>query len=111
MYVFAVVDSQFQPFAEGVYNRSANAVKAACDLVTAAAELTACVEDCENYGRGRDTLFWVDTGRYTASVVGNLYHVAGKNIYVYLCAVTCEGFVDSVVHYLVNKVVQTVRAA
>ena len=55
--------------------------------------------------------FRVYTGRYTSSVVGNLNHVAGENIYVYLCAVACEGFVDSVVDYLVHEVVEAVRAA
>ena len=75
-------DGQFQPFRQGVYNGCTYAVQTAGDLVAAAAELTAGVEDGVNDGRRRDALFWVDAHRDSAAVVRNPDHVAGKNVHV-----------------------------
>ena len=109
MYVLAVINSKLKILRERVYNRCANAVQTARYLVSAAAELTACVQYRINNGRRRNTLLWVNARRDTASVIGNSDYVALEYLDIYLRTVACKSLVDSIVNYLVYKVVQTAR--
>ena len=43
----------------------------------------------------------------TSSVIGNADDISLKYLDGYLCTVACKGFVDGVVHYLVNEVVES----
>ena len=82
MDMLAVLYGQFEPFGKCIYYRCANAVKTACDLISAAAELTACVEYRINYRCGRNALFRVDTRRDSSTVIGNFDNIAGENFYI-----------------------------
>ena len=84
-------------------------MKTACDLISAAAELTSCVEDSINYRCGGDALFRVDTGRDSSSVIGNFDNIAGENFYIDLGAVACERFIDSVIDYFIYKMMKSLR--
>ena len=110
MYVLAVINSKLEPFRQRVNNRSADAVQTAGYLISAAAELTACVQYRINNGRRRNTLLWVNARRDTASVIGNSDYVALEYLDIYLRTVACKSLVDSIVNYLINKVVKSPRA-
>ena len=49
----------------------------------------------------------MDTYRDTASVIGNSDNIAFQYLNGYLGTVACQRFVDRVVHYLVNEVVES----
>ena len=105
--MFSVINCKLKIFREGVYYRRTNAVKSACYLISAAAELSTCVENGINYRCSRYFLLWVYTCRDTTSVIGNSDNVPGKYLYFYLSAISCQCLIDSVVNYLVDKVVKS----
>ena len=102
--ILSVVNGKIQIFRQGVYHRCTNAVESACDLISAAAELSSCVQDSINDCCRRDTLFWVYSRRYTTSVVGDSDNVPFKYFNIYLGTIACKSLVDGVINYLVNKV-------
>ncbi len=73
--VFAVLNGKLQPFGKSVYNGRANAVKTSRNLVASSAEFSAGVENRINDRSRRNTLFRVDTSRYTSAVIGNTDNV------------------------------------
>ena len=108
MNVLAVIYCEFEIFGQSVNNRRTNAVKTACYLISSAsAELTACMENSINNGSRRNALFRVDACGYASSVINYPDNIPGKDINYYLGTIACKCFVDSVVNYLVNKVMQT----
>ena len=86
--MFSVINCKLKIFREGVYYRRTNAVKSACYLISAAAELSACVENGINYRCSRYFLLWVYTCRNTTSVIGNSNNVPGMYLYFYLSAIS-----------------------
>ena len=74
--VFAVLNGKFQPFGKSVYNGRTNAVKTSRNLVASSSEFSARVENRINDRSRRNTLFRVDTSRYTSAVVGNADNVS-----------------------------------
>ena len=102
----AVADLYLQPGGEGVDHRGSHAVKAAGNLVAAAAELSAGVKHGKHHRHRRDSHFWLDSHWDAAAVV--LYHddIAGENPHVDFIAVAGQGLVDGVVHDLVDQVMQ-----
>lgn len=107
VYLLAVIYSKLKPLGKCIYNRRTNAVQTARNLISAAAEFTACVQyriyDCS----GTYLLLGVNTRRNTTSVIRNLYNVTGEYLYVNFCTIACECLVNSIIDYLVYKVVQT----
>ena len=67
-----LTDGQIKRFRKGVYDRRADAVKTAGDLISAAAELSARVKDGIGDGRRRDLFLGVDAGRDTAASASSI---------------------------------------
>ena len=100
--VAAVLDGEFQPFRQGVYNGCTYAVQTAGDLIAAAAELTAGVEDGVHDGCRRDALFWVDAHRDASAVIRNTDHVFRENVHGDLGAESCQRLVNGVIYDLIR---------
>ena len=108
--VAAVLDGEFQPFRQGVYNGCTYAVQTAGDLIAAAAELTAGVEDGVHDGCRRDALFWVDAHRDASAVIRNTDHVFRENVHGDLGAESCQRLVNGVIYDLIDQMMQSLRA-
>ena len=92
---FAVfVNFNFKPLRKRVYNRRADAVKTARNLVSAAAELTACVKNGEYYLESAFTCLFLDVNGNTASVIRNADDIALFDINLDVSTVSCKRFVD-----------------
>ena len=105
--MFAVFYANFQPFGKGVNNGCAYAMKTAGNFIAAAAEFTACMENGENNGYRRDSEFCMDTYGDSSAVIGYTDEISRKEFDVDIGAVSCQCFVDGVIHYFVNKVMKT----
>ena len=69
-------------------------MQTARNLVTAAAELTACVENSEYNRNGRKSCFAVNADGNTTSVIGYFDYVAVLDYDVDFGAVACKSLVD-----------------
>ena len=78
IHVFAVLDGQLQPFRQGVYDRRTDTVQTAGNFISAAAELTAGMENGIHDSCRRDALFRVNAYRNTASVIGYANDISGR---------------------------------
>ena len=74
--VFAVANYYFKVFTQRVNYRRTYAVKSTCNLVSAVAEFTACMQYGINNLDGRDAHFRVHSYGDTASVIGNADDIA-----------------------------------
>ena len=84
-------------------------MQAARDLIAAAAEFAARVQDRKDHrDRGQAGLV-LDAHRDTAPVVRDADHVAGQDHHVDLVAVPGQRFVDRIVHDLIDQMVQAAR--
>ena len=90
MDMLSVLYSKLQPFGQSIYNRRTNAVETARYLISAAAELSACVKNGINNGSCGYALLGVDTRRNTTSVIRYLDNIPLEDIYGYLRAVACS---------------------
>ena len=104
--VLAVFNGQLQPLAQGVDHRRAHAVKAAGDLIPAAAELAAGVEDGVGHRCGGDSLLGMDAHGDAAAVVHDPDDIPFQDIHQNPVAVACQRLVNGVVHDFVDQVVQ-----
>ena len=95
-----------QPFRQGVDHAGAHAVEAAGDLITAAAELAAGVEDGIYHLQGGLAGLGLDVHRDAAAVVGDGDGVAVVNGDPDLGTVAGQGLVNGVVHDLIDQVVE-----
>ncbi len=100
------VDVEQQQLGQRIHHRHADTVQAAGNLVTAAAELTAGMQDGHDHFRRRATLFLHDVDRDAAAVVHHRDAVVGVENHLHLGAIAGQGFVDGVVHHLEHHVVQ-----
>ena len=92
--------------AERVDNRKADAVQTSGDLIAAAAEFAAGMEHGKrNLERGFARLR-VDVNGDTASVIYNGNGVIVMDGHIDMRAIACHRFVDSIIHYFVNEVMQ-----
>ena len=107
IHVFAVLDGQLQPFRQGVYNRRTDTVQTAGNFISAAAELTAGMENGIHDSCRRDALFRVNAYRNTASVIGYANDIFRQNIYSNFGTESCQRLVNGVVYDLVDQVVQS----
>ena len=99
----------FQPLGKRVYNRRAYAVETTGNLITAAAELTACMQHGkDNFQRGTARLR-LNVYRDTAAVIGDGDGVALVDGDSDLTAITRQGFVDGVIHDFVHQVMKARR--
>ena len=101
-----LVYPHLQPLREGVDHRGAHAVEAAGDLVAAAAELAAGVEDGIDHLQGGLAGLRLDVHGDAAAIVGDGDGIALVDDDVDLIAVAGQGLVDGVVHDLVDQVMK-----
>lgn len=107
MYLLTIIYSKLKPFRKCIYNRRTYAVQTAGNLISASAELTACMK-YRIYDSSRTYLFLrMNACRYTTSVIGYFNNISGQYLNVYFGTIACKGFVYGIVHYLVYKVMQT----
>ncbi len=104
--IAVLVDPDLHPFGEGVDHAAANAVKAARDLISAAAELAAGVEHGVYHLQGGTSGLGLDVHGDAPAIVGDLDDVAGQNVHRDVLTVTRQGLINGVVHDLVDQVVQ-----
>ena len=102
-----VAVTHLHPFGEGVYNGGTYAVQTAGDLISAAAELTAGVEDHKYDLQSGAVLLRIEAGGNAAAVI--LYGHASVLVDGQSDGVTPSGhsLVDGVIHDFVHQVVQT----
>ena len=82
-------------------------MQTAGNLVSAVAELSACVKFCENNLNCRSSLCGVDACGDTTSVVGDTDCAVSKDFNLDVGAVSCEGFVNRVVNNFCDKVMES----
>ena len=99
----------FQPFGQSIYNRGADAVKTAGNLITAAAEFTAGMEHCKYHFQGRFSGLRLNACGDASAVVLNGDDITLTNLHLNVITVTRHGLVDGIVHDLIHQVVKTRR--
>ena len=96
-----------KPYGQGIHHRCAHAVEAAGDLIAAAAEFSAGVEDCIDHLQGRPAGLGLNVHGNAPAVVGDgdgLPRIDGdRNV----LAIPGQGLVNGIVHDLIDQVVQT----
>ena len=103
------MDLDRQPLRQSVDNTGADAVETAGNLIAAAAEFTTGVEHCiDNLQRGPSRL-GLDIHRDTAAIIGDGNGVALVDGDGNFRAEARQGFINGVVHDLVNQMVQARR--
>ena len=96
---------------EGIYHGNAYAMKAAGNLVAITAELAPGMEHRQNNLHGRLAGF-MQVNRNAAAIIGNGDAVVLMNHHVDIRAVACQRLIYGIVHYLINKMMQsTLRCA
>ena len=100
-------DAQFQPIGQRVHNRNAHAVETAGYLVRVAVELTTRVQLGHDDLGGGNAFFLVDADGNTAPVVTDRNRAVVVNCNVHRIRMTGQRLVNTVVHDLIDHVVQT----
>ena len=104
---FAIfMDLDLQPLGEGVDHAGAHAVEAAGDLIPAAAELAAGVEDGKDHLQGGPSGLGLNVHGDAAAVVGDGNGVPRIDRDGDIRAVTRQRLVNGVVHNLIDQVMQ-----
>ena len=91
--MLAVTNFNFEPRRQRVYYRGAHAVQTARDLIAAAAEFTARVQNCENNADCRYSLLRMNTNGYAAPVIGNANYAVIQYFHQNLIAVARKRFI------------------
>ena len=99
----------FQPRGQRVDDRSADAVQAAGNLIAAAAELAARVQNRIDDRDGRQAGLLLHADRDAAAVVPHINDVARQDLDVDAVAVAGKRLIDRVVDDLIDEVVQAAR--
>ena len=102
-----VVVVDFKPLGQRIDDRCADAVQTARNLIAAAAELTARVQQRIDDLKRRNPLRRVNAARNAATVVLDRNTAVGMDFDRDFVAHTGERFVNRVVHNLVNKMVKS----
>ena len=105
--VLAVAHLGFEPEGECVYDRGADTVQTAGNLVAVAAELTARMQDGEDDFEGGNAHLGMDADRDTAAVVRNTDDIIGFDGDFDVGTVPGERLVDGVIDDLVDQMMQT----
>jgi hypothetical protein len=108
--VAIALDLEQQLLGERVHDRDADTVQAAGNLVAAAAELAAGVQLRHHDLRSRQPELRHNGHGDAAAVVRDRYTAVGSEVDPDVIAAALQGFVDAVVHHLVDQVVKTARA-
>ena len=100
-------DAQVEMFRQGVDHRDADAVQTARDLVGILVELTAGMQLGHDDLGSRYAFFLVDIGGNAAPIVADRHRAVGVQDHLDPVAMAGQGFVDGVVHHLIDHVMQT----
>ena len=103
----ALTDFDLKPVRKRIYNGCAYAMETAGNLVSAAAEFTAGVQDRENNLYCRNARFVVDSNRNASSVIDNRDRVIFVDRYFNVVTEACQCLVHRIIYNLVNQVMQT----
>ncbi len=104
------MDLNFQPFAEGVHDGSAHAVESAGDLVAAAAELSAGVQDGKNNLKSGGAGLFLDINGNAAAVIADADDVSFLDNDIYAVAEAGQCLVNGVVDNFIHQMVKPGRA-
>ena len=80
-------------------------------LVRTFIKLTTSVQHSHNHLKSRTTLFFVHIHRNTTTIICHCYRIVRIDIHLNVSTITCQSFVNRVVNYLINQVVQTLRTS
>ena len=98
---------QTQPNGQGVDNRHANTVQTTRNFIAIAVELTPRVQLGHDHFSSGHPFFRVHIHRNTATIVADTDRTIRVQAYVNPVAMPRQGFVNGIVHDLINHVVQT----
>ena len=104
-----VADLGLEPVGQRVYDRRADAVQTAGDLVARAVKLAACVQHSQNDLERRNAHLRMDAAGNASAVIRDTDDVALFDRDLDVRAVARERFVDRVVDDLVHQMMQTAR--
>ena len=108
--VLTVTDFNFQPFRQSIYNRSTNTVQTAGDLVSAAAEFTACMQNGKDNCYSRNAQLWLNANWNASSIILNTDNISRQKVDQNLGTVSCKNLIDRVVHDLIDQMMKTLWA-
>lgn len=108
--VLTVTDFNFQPFRQSIYNRSTNTVQTAGDLVSAAAEFTACMQNGKDNCYSRNAQLWLNANWNASSIILNTDNISRQKVDQNLGTVSCQNLIDRVVHDLIDQMMKTLWA-
>ena len=105
----ALAHLDLQPRGKRIDDGSANAVQTAGNLIAAAAELAAGMQNGIHNRHSRQPCLVLHADRHAAAVILHADDVAGQDAHIDAVAIACKRFVDGVIYDFVNKVVQAAR--
>ena len=95
-----------QFIAQSIYDRKTHSVQSAGNLVAASAELAACVEHGQRHFKRGFARLGMNVHGDAPAVIDNGYGVVKMNINIDVRAITCHRFINGVIHYLIDEVMQ-----
>ena len=105
--MLTIIYFNFETFTQGVYYGRTHSVKTSGHLIPAAAEFSAGVQHCENNLNSRYAHFGMNSDRYSSAVILNGYGVVFVYSDPYQITESGKCLVYTVIHNLIDKVVQT----
>ena len=99
----------FEKFRERIHHGNAHAVQASRDFIALVVEFTAGMQLGHNHFKRGNMLGFVHIHRDTPTVVNDNDAVVRQNLDVNKVAVFRQRFVDTVVHHLVDEVMQPLK--
>ena len=103
------MNGHFQPFGQGIDNRSAYAVQTAGHFISAAAEFATGMKDGIDNFQCRFSGLFLNIYRDSTSIVLNADNIPVLNGYGDIMTIPGKRFINSVVHNLVNQMMKTGR--
>jgi len=107
MFLTVTPDAQFQEITQRIHHRHANPVQTTRDLVGIAVELPARMQlGHDHFGR-RNALFLVNAHRNATTIVTDRHGRIRVDFDRYGVRMTCQCLVNSVIHHLIDHMMQT----
>ena len=99
-----------KPFGQRIYNRRTNAVQTAGNLISAAAEFTACMQNRKYHLQRAHAFLVIDINGNAAPVIHNGNGIIGVDFYGNLVTEPCKRFIHGVIYNFINQMMQTLCA-
>ncbi len=103
-------DLHLEPLGEGIDDRNAHTVEAACNLVGGTVELATGVQGSQYNLHRRPTRRLVEVHGDSAAVVHHRHAAIQVNGDLDAIAEACQRLIDAVIHHLIHQVVKPLRA-